>query len=76
MDHAAALALYLLDKTGSIFGRHAERMPAAQQRELFGRVLGRGRIVIDGTQETVCNRVTVCFGQDYDDRNVVAWRDL
>lgn len=73
MDHAANLALFLLEQTGSIFGTYAKPMTATEQRALFGRYLGKGKIVIDGTAETVCNRVSVCFGQDYDERNVTAW---
>jgi hypothetical protein len=75
-DYAATLAIYLTEKVGSCLGRVAVRLTAAEQKALFGRVLGRGRIVIDGEQETVCNRVSVCFGHDYDDRNVTAWRAL
>ncbi len=76
MDYAANLSLFLLERTGTVFGAWAGQMPAAQQRALFGRCLGKGRIVIDGAAETVCNRVKVCFGLDYDDRNVTNWRAL
>jgi len=76
MDYAANLALFLLEKTGSIFKRWDGRMSAADQRALFGRNLGRGTIVIDGTSETVACRVSVCFGLDYDYRNVNKWSAL
>ena len=76
MDYAANLALFLLEQTGSVLGRTITRLTSVEQRALFGRVLGRGRIVIDGTQETIAHRVSVCFGHDYDDRNVTAWRVL
>lgn len=76
MDYAAQLALFLLEKTGSIFGEWSGRLTAAEQRVLFGQFIGKGLIIIDGTQETICNRVKVCFGLDYDDRNVRHWRDL
>jgi len=76
MDYAANLALFLLGKTGSVLGKWSGRLKASEQRTLFGRYLGKGIIVIDGTYETVCNRVKVCFGQDYDDRSVTAWRVL
>lgn len=76
MDYAASLALFLLDKTGSVCGEWKGYMSASEQRSLMGRYLGKGRIVIDGRTETVCNRVKVCFGHDYDDRNVTHWRDL
>lgn len=75
-DFAANLAFFLLEKTGSVLGRHAQRMTAAEQRALFGRNIGKGRIIIDGAAETICNRVIVCFGLDYDDRNTTNWRAL
>jgi ribosomal protein L9 len=75
-DYAANLALFLQEKTGSVFGNWCGRMTANEQRELFGRFIGKGRIIIDGLNETICNRVKVCFGLDYDDRNLAHWRDL
>jgi hypothetical protein len=74
--YSAHPAFFLLEKTGSVCGRWAGKLTAAEQRDLFGRVIGRGTIVIDGTAETICNRVKVCFGHDYDDRNVTPWRTL
>ncbi len=76
MEYAGSLAIYLLEKTGSIFGVWAGRLSAAAQRALFGRYIGKGLIIIDGLNETICNRVKVCFGHDYDDRNIVKWRNL
>jgi len=67
---------YLVEKTGSSLGYHKEKMSKAKQVELFGMYFGKGTICINGTEETICNRVKVCFGLDYDDRNVKAWRDL
>ena len=52
-DYAAALALFLLEKTGSVFGRYEAHMKAAEQRALFGRSIGKGRIIIDGTNGTI-----------------------
>ena len=76
MDYAAKLAIFLTEKTGSPLNWWSGKMSAAEQRELFGRFIGKGKIVIDGTEETICNRVKVCFGLDSDDRNVIRWRDL
>lgn len=70
------LALYLLEHTSSVCGFWYGKLSAAQQRALFGRYLGKGTILIDGTRETLCNRVKVAFGQDYDDRNVTNWKAL
>jgi hypothetical protein len=76
MDYAANLALFLLEKTGSVLTQWAGKLTANEQRALFGRAIGKGTIVIDGAQETVCNRVKVCFGMDWDDRNVTKWGAL
>jgi hypothetical protein len=76
MSNATNLAFFLLEKTGSVLGKWAGKMAAKDQRELFGRFIGKGEIIIDGTEETIGNRVKVCFGLDYDDRNVTAWRAL
>ena len=76
MDYAANLAIFLMTKTGSTLKTWAGKLTAAEQRELFGRFIGKGQIVIDGAAETICNRVKVCFGMDWDDRNVTAWRAL
>lgn len=76
MQYAAALALFLLEKTGSVLGCWSGKMPAKEQRALFGQFIGRGTIIIDGENETICNRVKVCFGLDYDDRNQRHWRQL
>lgn len=75
-DYAASLALFLVEKTGSTLQTWVGKLTAAEQRALCGRFIGKGRIVIDGEQEIISNRVSVCFGHDYDDRNVTAWRSL
>lgn len=75
-DYASNLAMFLQEKKGSIFGRWSGKMTADEQRKLFGRYIGKGTIVIDGQNETVHNQVSVGFGQDWDDRNITAWRDL
>lgn len=76
MDYAANLAIFLLEKTGTVFGTWAGRMTATEQRALFGRFIGKGQIAIDGAAETICNRVKVCFGLDTEDRNVTRWAAL
>ncbi len=75
-DFAAQLAFFLLEKTGTVYGQWDGKMPATEQRALFGRFIGKGLILIDGAHETICNRVKVCFGHDYDDRNVTKWAAL
>jgi len=75
-DTAARLALYLTDATGSPLGRVKVRMPAADQRALFGRCFGKGAIYIDGTAETVEHWVKRGFGLDAECTACAAWRDL
>jgi len=74
--YVSNLVLFLINKTNSVWGVWTGKMTAKEQRNLFGRFIGKGKIVINGEDETVCNRVKVCFGLDYDDRNIVHWRDL
>jgi hypothetical protein len=62
IDRSAALAFFLMENAGGIFGRWSGRMPAADQRALFGQVIGRGIIWIDGETEEVGHNVSVCFG--------------
>lgn len=76
MDYAANLAFFLQEKTGSVVGQWKGKLSALEQRSLLGRFLGKGTIIIDGETETVCNRVKVCFGHDYDDRNVTKFAAL
>jgi hypothetical protein len=76
MDYAANVTLFLLEKTGSIYGEYAARMTAAEQRALFGKYLGKGLIIINGETNMIVNRVKVCFGLDWDDRNHTHFRDL
>lgn len=75
-DWAANMAVFLLEKTGSIYGRFYGRIPAKDQRRLFGRFLGKGQIEIDGAQESLRHYVKVCFGLDSDCTVNLQWRQL
>jgi hypothetical protein len=75
-DIAGSLAIFLLDKTGSIFGKWTGRLGAKEQRALFGQFLGRGLLVIDGSNETIKHVVRVCFGQDTNTTASGTWREL
>ena len=75
-DFAANLTFFILEHTGSVFGTWHGKMKASAQRELMGRFIGKGTIVINGENETVRNRVKVCFGLDYDDRNIFSFAEL
>jgi hypothetical protein len=76
MDYAANLAFFLLEKTGTVFGRWNGRMAAAEQRALFGRFLGKGKIWIDGANETIEHHVKVCFGLDGECTANLKWAAL
>ncbi len=73
---ATNLAFFLLDQTGSVNGRWSGRMPAKQQRAMFGRFLGKGALVISGDAETVTHTVKRCFGLDWEVTAKLNWRDL
>ena len=48
MDYSANLALFLLSQTGSIFGVYSGNMTAKEQRNLFGKFIGKGMLIING----------------------------
>ena len=75
-DHACNLAHFLRDRTGSVYGKWCGSMPAKEQRALFGRFLGKGRLVIDGAAESIKHSRKVCFGTDFEVNHNVAWREL
>ncbi len=66
MDYAANLAIFLTERTGSCLKTWNGHLRAAEQRALFGRFLGKGRLWIDGANETIEHHVKVCFGADTD----------
>jgi len=76
IDYAANLAFFLMEKTGSCLNTWSGKLTATDQRKLFGQFIGKGNIVINGTEETICNRVKVCFGLDFDDRSIIKWSAL
>jgi hypothetical protein len=76
MDRAANLAFFLLEKTGSVCGNWSGRLPALQQRALFGRFLGKGTLHIDGASEMLSHSVKVCFGLDYEVTDEISWKAL
>lgn len=76
MDRVADLALYVTRATGTPLGRVKMRMPAADQRQLFGRYFGKGLLIVDGSTETVEHVVKRCFGLDHEVTATVRWIDL
>jgi hypothetical protein len=75
-DTPAALALFLTERKGSCLATWSGRLPAAEQRALLGRFLGKGKIWIDGTAETVEHWRTVGFGLDGECTVSLSWRAL
>ena len=75
-DRAAMLALFLTERTGSCLKTWSGKLTAAEQRALFGRFLGRGKLWIDGANETVEHYVTVCFGADAECTASLKWSAL
>jgi len=73
---AANIAMFLQEKTGTIYGKWRGRMPAAQQRALFYRFLGKGWICIDGANERITHTRKVCFGTDFDTNHDLAFREI
>jgi hypothetical protein len=57
-EMSMTLAYFLLDNTGSVFGTYIGTMKAKDQRALFGQFIGKGRIIIDGIDETVIHIAT------------------
>lgn len=75
-DRAAALAFFLMDQDESVTGRWSGRLTAADQRALFGMVVGRGRLVVDGAREEVSMIISACYGMDFSTEFCQPWRAL
>ena len=75
-DAAGSLALFLTERAGSCLASWSGRLTAVEQRQLFGRFLGKGRLVIDGATETLEHHRKVCFGLDSECTAHLRWRDL
>lgn len=71
----ANLAHFLMENKGSVLATWSGKMPAKQQRELFGAFIGKGLIVINGEQETIEHLKKVCHwnGQDSDPTFYAKW---
>lgn len=66
-DVSGNLACFLTVNTGSCFGKWNGRISAKDQRAIFGRVLlGKRKVYIDGSNETVVVARKVAFGGDWD----------
>ena len=75
-DFAANLALFLTERKGSPLAVWQGSLRAAEQRSLFGRFLGKGRLTIDGNAETIEHDRQVCFGLDRECTASIRWAAL
>jgi hypothetical protein len=75
-DAAGNMAVFLLEQTGSIFGKWSGRLTASDQRKLFGRFIGKGTIEINGAEEEVGHIKSVCFGTMREMVAAYPWRKL
>ena len=75
-EAAANMAFFLLEKTGSVLGTWTGRLTAKEQRAMFGVFIGKGKLLIDGTAETIEHSVKVCFGLDSDVTFSARWDDV
>ena len=75
-DAATNMSMFLLEKTGSVCGVWKGKLPATEQRKMFGQFLGRGKLTIDGQTESLRHTIKVCFGQDYDVTYDKKWTEI
>lgn len=75
-EAAANLAAFLLETTGTVCGTWRGHMKAAQQRALFGKFVGKGLLVIKGSDETISHTVKRCFGLDYETTFAKTWAGI
>jgi hypothetical protein len=76
MDYAANLAIFLIERKGSCLATWSGHLPATDQRALFGRFLGKGKLWIDGAAETVEHHRKVGFGFDSECTANLKWSAL
>jgi hypothetical protein len=57
---------FLVEQNNTVLKVWSGKLTAKQQKNIFGRYLGKGTIVINPETETVSHIVKVCFGTDYD----------
>jgi len=76
LEIVGALAIFLLNRTGSIYGKFEGRLTQTEQREAFECVpFGKLKVTIDGAAETVGAYRKVCFGTDWE-ANSYGWLEF
>jgi len=74
-DYVANLTDFLMSKGESVIGSWSGRLTAAEQRALFGQFLGKGLLVIDGSEEDIQHWSACRFG-GADITKWIKWKDL
>lgn len=75
-DAVANIAVFLMERSGSVLATWTGRLTAAEQREMFGAFLGKGELTINGEEETIRHTVKVCFGLDYNVTFESRWHEI
>ena len=75
-DRGSALAMFLKENAGSIFGTWCGVMRAVDQRCLLGNYFGKGFMVIKGDTERLTVTRKVAFGMDFDIIVNISWSEL
>lgn len=70
------IAAFLMKEKGSVLEMWVGRMSYEEQRKLFGKVFGKGRIVIDGAREEVYMIVKIDYGTDVGTRGYMRFADF
>jgi hypothetical protein len=76
LEIIGALAIFVLQKTGSVYGTFEGRISAQEQRAAFGCVpFGKCKVQINGEKEIVSAYRKVAFGQDWESASY-SWMDF
>lgn len=76
LEIIGSLAIFLLQRTGSVYGTFTGRLSASEQREAFSCVpFGKCKFCINGTDETVSVFRKVCFGSDFESTQL-SWLEM
>jgi len=75
-DIAANLAHFLTASGKSVIAFTSFHMAANDQRKLFGRFLGKGKIIIDGEREDLRHVRKVCWRTDFVITDGIRWNAL
>jgi len=63
-DFQERIAFFLISKGLNVGSTWEGKLKKAEQVEAFGVYLGRGVIIVNGTNDTVLNTVSICYGTE------------